>query len=459
MQHVDLTNAIVKITSAAAENANFGTGFVIWRDADGDYVLTCKHVVNAVGQTTILIDDAPAQEIAGGHEAGRDLAVLRVAPGALHAEPLRLSAALMSCGECVTQGVHHDKTTVVQTDGVSTSINLTVSDRLSLHFSAGAETRIHHAGERIAAFRLEVDNPDFPFLPGYSGAPLVDIASGAVVGVISIREGTGQRGLAIAAREARALWPDRADMLFPAIDLRALIDEPIMNLEKELPEFTRIVARENPRTRLLNIHGESGRGKTLLLNLYRRIAAAHDIPCLPFELARTDMSFERCLHLMVAHFGSPKFPQYDAYAEQGRGTKSEDEWQRNLTRKFFNDASADASLKPLLVVFDSYNADRPEESFKRWLNDCLLPGLPHCPALLVVVAGQVKLDLLPTLEPCCQSFELQCLALHHFQEYAAQWNAPLPPPVIEAVCRTEQGKPKLFVDMVRACAPVSGGAA
>lgn len=455
---MDLTHAIVKITSRTEQNTNFGTGFVIYRDQRGDYVLTCKHVVNAVGRETLAVDGRPAAEVVSGQESGLDLAVLRVAPGELQVEPLCLKSVFSPGGFFVTRGYHRYETNVINVDGHPEKIGLILSDTLTVRLEAQTETQIHHAGLDIPALRLNVKDPDFPLLPGYSGAPLIDEASGAVVGVISIREGQGQRGLVIAIRGLQALWPENAAMLLREVDLETIFQEPVMNLERELPAFKRIVTQENQETRLINVYGESGRGKTLLLDLFRQIADAHHVPHLGFELSETDISFEGCLDLMVSHFGPENFPRYDEFVSKGRGDMSEDEWQRNLTRKFFIDANSCKTLKPLLVLFDSYNANTPEKSFKRWLSECLCPHLRHSRALLVVVAGQERMRLVSTVEACCQTFELQCLSIEHFQDYATRKGVNFPPMAIEKVYRKENGRPKVFVDLVDALAPGVGGA-
>lgn len=98
----NLTDAIVKITSAAPNNSNFGTGFVIYRDECGDYLLTCQHVVEAVGDAMVLADGVEAQLIADGF----DLAIVRVEPP-LSRQPLRLRVAHILCGQFVTRGHYH----------------------------------------------------------------------------------------------------------------------------------------------------------------------------------------------------------------------------------------------------------------------------------------------------------------------------------------------------------------
>lgn len=148
---MDLTHAIVKITSRTEQNTNFGTGFVIYRDQRGDYVLTCKHVVNAVGRETLAVDGRPAAEVVSGQESGLDLAVLRVAPGELQVEPLCLKSVFSPGGFFVTRGYHRYETNVINVDGHPEKIGLILSDTLTVRLEAQTETQIHHAGLDIPA--------------------------------------------------------------------------------------------------------------------------------------------------------------------------------------------------------------------------------------------------------------------------------------------------------------------
>src|ERR1700730_1741453 len=85
--------SIVLITSSDRNKSQFGTGFVIYKEGDSTYLLTCTHVVRDVGgPEKIEIAGTQATVIAAGPEEGADLAVLCLARR-LDIPPLPLYAA------------------------------------------------------------------------------------------------------------------------------------------------------------------------------------------------------------------------------------------------------------------------------------------------------------------------------------------------------------------------------
>lgn len=90
-------DSIVLIKSSNPSNKGFGTGFVIHRDKDASYILTCARVLvdvlrDAGGQTLAIVDGCSATVVASGAEDGIDLAVLKV-EGLLDKIPLGLRSS------------------------------------------------------------------------------------------------------------------------------------------------------------------------------------------------------------------------------------------------------------------------------------------------------------------------------------------------------------------------------
>src|SRR5258708_33823901 len=87
---MDLQDAIVFISDPDYEY--FGTGFLIHRDAQASYVLTCAHVVNDIEESALLVEHIPAKIIAKGPKnginLGIDLTVLQVEGTGLSEIPL-----------------------------------------------------------------------------------------------------------------------------------------------------------------------------------------------------------------------------------------------------------------------------------------------------------------------------------------------------------------------------------
>lgn len=445
---MDLTHAIVKITSRAEQNDNFGTGFVIYRDRDGDYVLTCKHVVNAVGREHIAVDGHPAQEIACGREDALDLAVLRVEPS-LNRLPLALSASLTPCGEFVTRGYFNLSTSTYREDGYSATADISLSQNLTGRLDLQSPPSLEdEAGHCVSAWWLELPNAEYALQPGYSGSPVVDRSSGKVIGIISIRTDQGERGLAIAAQALELLWPQRPADLFVAPQIPQA-EKPIINLDEERAAFTRIVRGEDTQTRLLLVHGEPGMGKTHLVRMYERIAAAYDRKTIFVDLEE-QMSVERCLAGMVLKLGgSAIFPHYNKakmQVIQAANATDEDKWEL-LTDCFFTDLKQSQSA--IILIFDAYDGEKPEESFKRWLTDILLPLLAHQTRLVVVIAGQEPVTSPRELTRCHHNFPLTGVSVEKYQDYAAACQIELSLQEIELIHEVLGGKPAEFAYFIQ----------
>ena len=74
--NLSLRDSVVIITGS--DSTRFGTGFIIHKEENATYVLTCMHVVNTIGVEALQAEGHPAQIVANDAEEGFDLAVLRV---------------------------------------------------------------------------------------------------------------------------------------------------------------------------------------------------------------------------------------------------------------------------------------------------------------------------------------------------------------------------------------------
>ncbi len=442
----DLTNAIVKITSRAPENAAFGTGFVIYRDDAGDYLLTCKHVVNAVGQETLLADGRAAQEIVSGDAQGLDLAVLRVAPS-LARERLALKPSRTPCAEFCTRGYYSFATETISEDGYTKNAAISLSDTLTGQLETVSKTAIHHAGQEVAAWWLTLPQTDLSLQPGYSGAPLLETASGAVIGVISIRQNAGQRGLAISVSALDLIWPHHPPDLFET-PKRPPWPEPIINLDTERAAFSAIVAGHDTQTRLLLVHGESGMGKTHLVEMYEQIAEAEQRQTILVDFKK-QVPVEDCLAKIVAALGGiDVFPKYDDVCVRFPTNNDEKRW-RVLTDHFFADFKRSDAASQVFLLFDTYDHDKPDASFKRWLTDMLLPHLAYQNKLVVVIAGQEAVSPPKELKRCHQHFPLTGVAVEKYQDYAKACEITLPLEHIQLLHEAFHGKPSEFVYFIK----------
>lgn len=168
-----LTNfrsAVVRITSANEGNKEFGTGFLFHRILSTSYVLTCAHVIDAVGHDdSIRIDGKQANLVVFGEKDGLDLAVLAVDDmSARMLLPISSSAFL---GQPVS---------II---GFSKEGVYKVLKEVTAKLYSSFEIEILDQGERTEAWYLSVEDSSPPLLKGYSGSPVIDQKSNTVVGI------------------------------------------------------------------------------------------------------------------------------------------------------------------------------------------------------------------------------------------------------------------------------------
>ena len=208
--------SVVLITSSDPDESSFGTGFVIDKDEQTTYLLTCTHVVrDAGGPVKIEVYGTQARVIASDAEEGADLAVLCV-EGLPDIPPLPLCATSEKGKSFSTAGF--------QLDGKRFVIR-------ELHGKLGEQVGVQMRGQadRLRAWDLEITDI-YLLQPGYSGSPAVD-EYGNVIGVVNTRRGEGKTGVAISIEALRKVWPEMPRDLFahrvgPPIDDKAVRPHP-----------------------------------------------------------------------------------------------------------------------------------------------------------------------------------------------------------------------------------------
>lgn len=191
-----LLNSITLITVSSPDSRNFGTGFVIHQDERFTYLLTCAHVVKkGLGDNgNITVSGLPATVAANGEEDGFDLAVLKV-EGLRDKKPLKLRKlgekdiqSFVAAGFSLYDKVYLLKTVVGE-----------LGDPIPL------ETTQCQA--RTRAWELKIQGENY-LQRGYSGSPVIDEVSNCVLGVISHKEGNGEKGLAISVEALEKIWQE-----------------------------------------------------------------------------------------------------------------------------------------------------------------------------------------------------------------------------------------------------------
>ena len=188
-----LLESVFAVRSADDRNSQFGTAYVVRHDGARSYLITCAHVVRAVGgEGHVLVGSHPATVVTSGDSDGADdLAVLATDRLAGPALPLAFDAER---GRMVT---------VAGFRAVSLARRLLGAVRADA--TLGSSMVLDSRGGRTAAWQLV--SGDASIGEGFSGSPVIDVVTGEVIATAAYQQ-TENRVIAVAADALRSLWPD-----------------------------------------------------------------------------------------------------------------------------------------------------------------------------------------------------------------------------------------------------------
>lgn len=197
----DILGSVALITGT--DSNNFGTGFVIHRQQDETWIVTCAHVVEKVGGIgKIQVDDQPAKIVACGTRQTVDLAVLKVQ--GLDKPPLKLGLAGRRDITCHITGYAN----------LDPAAKLKKAEPLTSHL--GNQVRFKVPGHpESKAWKLWIDGKTL-LEEGYSGSPVTCASTGTVIAVVSDKEYQGKRGYAVSLVHLRDIWLAMPPELFAA---------------------------------------------------------------------------------------------------------------------------------------------------------------------------------------------------------------------------------------------------
>jgi serine/threonine-protein kinase len=253
----DIEKSLLLITNS--ENQSFGTGFVIYKERNYSYILTCSHVVEDVPKS-LKVDSVDAKIVYKGSSDGLDLAIIK-------AQIDKPSLQLMesSCDEFEISGFKSFR----NNDHILEPINCTLDTKIEFR---------PQSGETVNGWKLNIDESDI-IVGGYSGSPLICKESGKVVAVVSNRQG-GRDGFAISIENLKTIWKNmprnlvRKEGYVPKIFISTAHREPDISIASEF-------AKE------LNALG------------YRTFLAKTDIPMGKDWLSEIHNELEACDYLLL----------------------------------------------------------------------------------------------------------------------------------------------------------------
>jgi len=192
-----MKDSIVNILSQT--NNSFGTGFVIYRDNSGIYILTCKHVVEDV--KIPIVEEIEATIIAQGELI--DIAILHV-PN-IDKKPLPLQISKCNSLKVEVIGFSSFNQKFNQKKFIQAVL---YKESIELH---ATENRLFYSVRKIKA------KDGFNFDRGNSGSPVICTKTQKVIAILSNKEGTSI-GYAIDIINLKKVWSDMPLSLLNSIE-------------------------------------------------------------------------------------------------------------------------------------------------------------------------------------------------------------------------------------------------
>ena len=252
-----IPNSLILVTNS--ENQNFGTGFVVYKERNYSYIVTCSHVVEDT-PTSIYVDAIKAKIIYIGSSKGLDLAILKAK---IDREPLSLIE-----GDCDNFEIIGFK-------------NFEKNNYILEPIECKLDTKVEFRPQPekiISAWKLNIDSSD-TIVGGYSGSPLICKKSGKVVAVVSNRKGS-KEGFAISISHIKDIWEN--------------IPRNLIEKEGYIPKIFISTAHRKP-----DVNIASSFSKELNSLGYRTFLAKTDIPMGQNWLREINNELEECDYFLI----------------------------------------------------------------------------------------------------------------------------------------------------------------
>jgi len=180
-----MKSSVVKIESII--NSNFGTGFIIDKDDNGVYILTCQHIIEDVQKP--MVEQVLAKIII--EDSFIDMAILYVPK--LQQEPLTLQRASCNSRHVKIIGFSKFNQTMTQKQNISATL-----------FKETIELHSKDDNRHYNVHKIKVDS-GFHFNHGNSGSPVICKKSNNIIAMISYKKGS-DIGYAIDIEYLQAVW-------------------------------------------------------------------------------------------------------------------------------------------------------------------------------------------------------------------------------------------------------------
>lgn len=165
-----MNNSILHITNET--KTCLGTGFIVDKDENGVFIITCGHVINNC-QGSILVDNKPSKVIDNQYENGLDLAILYVEGISLN--PLPISTKITN--------------STVKVIGFSPLLQykkLESINNIKINLDVSFTNNVESKHKKVTAIKLDTHES---IASGYSGSPVICQDTNEVIGIVAIKKG------------------------------------------------------------------------------------------------------------------------------------------------------------------------------------------------------------------------------------------------------------------------------
>lgn len=177
----------------SSNNRSFGTGFVVYADKDGSYLVTCCHVVEECETEFLEVEGKKAELFHQGSSEGIDLAVIYV-------EGLTNTKVLNLCSETITKSV------LVEINGFKPHKRESFKFE-KLNGVIKKVSEIHALNETIKTYELSLEKDD-SIEKGYSGSAVLLKGTNSVIAVATDRNRNGKDAYAIPIAYLKNVWKE-----------------------------------------------------------------------------------------------------------------------------------------------------------------------------------------------------------------------------------------------------------
>ena len=200
-QSTEKSTFLIKST----KNSSFGTGFVVYKDEKGTYLLSCAHVIEDCGKDTLMVENQKAQLLYIGSREAIDLALIYVE--GLDGAALKLSDAMVS------QGV------LFEVYGFQQHLHGNYKLEM-LKGSIKKLSTLYSGSQKVDSYDLSIGRDD-NIQRGYSGSAILCPSSGHVIAVATSRY-NDKHAEAIPIGYLKSIWQEIPDGLLdhqPCLDM------------------------------------------------------------------------------------------------------------------------------------------------------------------------------------------------------------------------------------------------